>query len=301
MKYGAVLKLRAVIDPIAVRTPTRRPLVVAALLGGGALAGCQDNLTEPVRDDYRTRDPAPLTCLPNLDGRIDATEIQPALGVDVRYLISPDGTTREVDFVGTDGGDRTVWDFGTDFADDQVATVTPAALDGQWFADAFPADTFVTPFDGEGRTLSINRYAPDIGLQLLGLASRDPAPPEGQTLLVYSPAITVLRFPIQTGDTFVSQGDIIDGTLRGLPYAGTDTYEVTVDARGEVRLPQLTFDEAHRVRTRVTVQPAVGTATSTRQVSFFTECFAEVVRVTSPLDEDNPDFAVAQQLRRLGF
>jgi len=262
--------------------------------------GCGENLTVPVREDYRTRDPEPLACLPDLDAQIDSREIQPAIGVDVRYLISPDGTTREVDIAGRTEGDLTIWDFSVDYADDQVATVTPTTIDGYWFAGSFPSDTFVTPFDGEGRTLSINRYS-DNGLELLGLASREENPSEGQTLLVYDPPITVLRFPVQVGDSFVSQGDIINGTLRGLPYAGTDTYEVSVDGRGEVRLPQLTFEEGHRVRTRVTVQPAVGEAVSTRQVSFFTECFAEVVRATSLTDEDNPNFTVAQQLRRLGF
>ena len=56
--------------------------------------GCGENLTVPVREDYRTRDPEPLACLPDLDAQIDSREIQPAIGVDVRYLISPDGTTR---------------------------------------------------------------------------------------------------------------------------------------------------------------------------------------------------------------
>jgi len=52
------------------------------------------------------------------------------------------------------------------------------------------------------------------------------------------------------------------------------------------------------MRTRVTVSPAVGS--STRQVSFFAECFAEVMRATSLNDEESANFTVAQQLRRLG-
>ena len=93
----------------------------------------------------------------------------------------------------------------------------------------------------------------------------------------------------------------IDGTLRGLPYAGKDTYEVTADGVGEAVLPSLTFTQAHRVRTKVTVAPAVGASTSRRQVSLFFECFAEVVRATSKADESELDFATAAELRRIGF
>ena len=86
----------------------------------------------------------------------------------------------------------------------------------------------------------------------------------------------------------ISTGTIQTATLRGLPYAGNDIYEVSVDGSGEALLPSLTFTQVHRVRTRVTVAPAVGARTSRRQVSLFFECFAEVVRATSKPDDQSP-------------
>jgi hypothetical protein len=68
-----------------------------------------------------------------------------------------------------------------------------------------------------------------------------------------------------------------------------------------MELPQLIFTDALRVRTRVLLQPAVGTATSRRQTSYFFECFAEVARAVSLDDEPNEDFTVASEVWRLGF
>jgi hypothetical protein len=264
-------------------------------------AGCGENLTAPDHGRYQSSEPEPLPCLPNLDGRIDAAEIQPAIGMAVSYLVSPEGTERPVDVAGEgiDEGRRR-WDWSTDLADDEVVTVVPAAIDGKWYAGAFEAGAFVTPFDAAGRVESIGRHDAE-GLWLLGLASREESPGEGQTLLVYQEPVLVLRFPIEPGASFTSTGAVENGTLRGLPYAGSDTYEVSADAVGELLLPQVDFTEAHRVRTRVTVQPAVGTPTSRRQVSYYFECFAEVARATSLPDEAEEDFTTAAEVRRLGF
>ncbi|MGZ3477278.1 MAG: hypothetical protein ACXWUG_27430, partial [Polyangiales bacterium] len=66
-------------------------------------------------------------------------------------------------------------------------------------------------------------------------------------------------------------------------------------------LHDFTFDQVHRVRTKVTVAPSAGgMPTSKRQVGFVAECFGEVVRATSKNDEPNPDFTTAVELRRLG-
>ena len=106
-----------------------------------------------------------------------------------------------------------------------------AKVEGKWYAGSFPADVFITPFDAGARTDSVGRLD-ETGLYLHGLASREENPPEGQTLLVYDPPITVLQFPIRPGSSYESTGAILNGTLRGIPYAGSDTYEVVVDATG---------------------------------------------------------------------
>jgi hypothetical protein len=266
------------------------------------LAGCGDNLTVPTdRDPAADPDPQPLECLPNLDEQIDRSELEPAIGTPVRYVVSPSGKSRTVDLAGEENEDGDlVWDFATDFADDQLLTVTAATLEGKWYAGSFDEGAFVTPFDKDGDLESVALVRKD-GLVLLGIASRDQDPDEGRTLLVYQPPIVVLQFPVEVGQEFVSSGEIVNGVVQGLPYAGRDTYEVSVDAMGTIDLPQLTFEQVFRVRTRVTVEPAVGASVVRQQTSFFSECFAEVARATSADDEASPDFSEAAELRRLGF
>ncbi|NUO51305.1 MAG: hypothetical protein HOV80_20815 [Polyangiaceae bacterium] len=265
-----------------------------------ALAGCGDNLTiPPDRDPATDPDPLPLGCVPNLDGRIDASELQPAIGTQISYVVSPPGVSRSIDVVGTTTDGEPAWDFATDYADDQSLVVVPANLSGKWYAASFPEGAFVTPFNREGTLESIGMARED-AIVLLGLASKEADPAEGRTLLVYTTPIVVLSLPVEAGQTYTSVGEIVNGTVQGLPYAGRDTYEVSVDAVGEIDLPQLTFEEVHRVRTKVTVEPAVGTSVVRRQVSFYAECFAEVARATSADDETEENFTQAAELRRLG-
>jgi hypothetical protein len=283
-----------------IKMATRMKLSVGLVLA--FTYGCGDNLTHVDRNGYQGADLEPLSCVPNLDGRIDANEVAAAIGVSVRYLVSPAGQERPVNVAGTTIGDGTLsWDWSVDLAQDEEAVIVPRQLGGQWYEGSFGgADAFVTPFDAGGRVESILRKD-DEALWLLGLASADPSPAEGQTLLVYQQPVAVLRFPVQPGGAYSSVGVVENGTLRGLPYAGTDTYDIEVDAMGELVLPQLTFTQVHRVRQRVLVEPAVGAATSQRQVSYFFECFAEVARAVSLPDEEDVNFTTATEIRRLGF
>jgi hypothetical protein len=264
--------------------------------------GCSDNKTHPPSyASYVGPEPTVLECVPNLDGRIDSSEVGAAIDTPISYLVSPAGTERPVNVAGAPIGDGKLrWDFGIDYADDQLAPVVPTVIAGKWYEASFPTDAFVTPFDAGGSVEQILTQD-DQALWLLGLASREADPPEGRTLLVYQEKVALLRFPIEPGVEFVSTGVIENATLRGLPYAGQDVYSVKIDGAGEVVLPAVVFTQAHRVRTHVTVQPAVGASTSRRQVSFFFECFAEVARATSRADEPDENFTIASELRRIGF
>ncbi|MFO0763183.1 MAG: hypothetical protein U0359_42490, partial [Byssovorax sp.] len=93
---------------------------------------------------------------------------------------------------------------------------------------------------------------------------------------------------------------IKDGLAQGLPYAGSDTYAVEDDATGRLDLHDFIFTQVHRVRTTITLSPAVGASVVQRQVGFVTECFGEVTRVTSENDEKAKDFTTASEVRRLG-
>ena len=92
-----------------------------------------------------------------------------------------------------------------------------------------------------------------------------------------------------------------NGTLRGLPYAGKDTYEAKVAAAGRLVLPPIELTQAQEVLLSALVEPAVGTSVRTRQASFLFECFGEVARATSANDEKDELFTTATEVRRLGL
>jgi hypothetical protein len=265
-----------------------------------ALLSCGDNKTpQPTHPPYEAGALPQLSCIPNLDGQIDSSELQPALDNPVHYLVSPAGTTRTVDLAGTvDAQGHQVWDFGSDYADDQVATITATGIVGKWYAASFPSATFVAPFDA-GDTVEAVYANNATAIVLLGLASRDATGPGGQTLLVYAPPIALYEFPLRVGVSYTSVGTITNGMLRGLPYAGTDTYDIAVDASGELTLEAYTFTQVLRVRTTATVAPSAGQSIVTRQTSFFFECFGEIARATSEIGETNDNFTTAAELRRL--
>lgn len=283
-----------------------RALGRRAALAGVALslaAACGDNETPPpAHGAYDAGAPAPLPCLPNLDGKIEAKELAPQIGVTATYLVSPPGKERAVDLLGVQREGKLEWPLGNDYADDLVARISASRLDGKWYAASFPGlpEAFVTPIDAGGRTEGI--YTHDESQFLLhGVASATADAPEGKTLLVYSPPIALYKFPLVAGAAWTSTGDVQNGTFRGLPYAGRDTYDVAVDAVGTVSLPDFVVTQALKVKTRVTVAPAAGQTTTQRQVSFLFECLGEVARVTSKLNEPDENFGTAAELRRLGL
>ena len=263
--------------------------------------GCGENQTHPMRDRYVPGEVAPLGCVPNLDGVIDASELAPAVSVPVSYLVTPAGVSAPVDVAGAvDAAGRRVWDWSAGDGGDQLAVLEAAPLGVQWFADSFPGGEFVAPVDAGGRVLGV--YVHDeLALWLLGVASSEADPPEGRTRIVYDEPVALYRFPLAPGDEHLSVGEARDATVRGLPYAGRDVYEVRVDGSGVLELPDIGFDQVHRVRTRVTIEPAAGTPTSQRQVSYLFECFGEVARATSLPDEMEEDFTVASEIRRFAL
>lgn len=275
---------------------------MAAVVGCLALvSGCSDNLTEqPERGTYQGAEPPALDCIPNLDGRITADELQPALDVPVTYRISPDGEQRTVDIAGaTDPSGIRVWDWSTDDESDLELTIEANSLADRWFASDFPGATFVSQLDAAGSLIGV--YSEDdAGVYLHGYASPQ-SEPNRRTLVVYDSPVAVYRFPLEVGAAWVDVAEVRNATVAGLPYAGRDTYDVRVDEVGEMWLPNIEFTDVLRVRTQVTVSPAVGEAVSRRQVGYVFECFGEVARAVSQNNETDPDFTTAVEVRRLGF
>jgi hypothetical protein len=267
-----------------------------------AAAACGENQT-PVatHDPYVPGELPPLECLPNVDGRLDANEMPVALGVTTSSIASPANTTRAVDTAGfVDADGHRVWDWGADFADDQLARYSASELAGKWYAASFPGGQFVAPFDLGGRTQGIYSKTEE-ALYLHGLASTESDPAEGRTLYVYDEPVALFRFPIAPGAEWTSRATVRNGLIRGIPYAARDTYQVRVDASGRLILPDMEFTQAHRVRVLATIEPAVGPTLTTWQTIFLSECFGEVARATSLIGEAQQDFTTAAELRRLGL
>ena len=253
-----------------------------------ALAACQANAT-PIPDEDLA---PPAPCVAVRDGVLTAAELPVAIGAAAPYYVS--SSSRTVDLAGDAG-----WDLSAESPDDELVELAPTALAGHWFAADFAAGQFVVD---AGAGLDAVYHLDDLGLWLHGLASREPDPASARTLLVYDAPVAVLRLPLADGDAWTAAGTVSEGTLDGLPYVGTDTYEVEVAGSGTLDLPYVRFTPALKVRTRVVVEPAAGgVTTSRRQTSFLFECFGEIARAASRPDEPDADFTTAAELRRFAL
>lgn len=277
------------------------PIFAASALAAPLLAACGDNLTYvPNYSPYESPS-TELTCLPNRDGKLEASEMAPTFGAVAQFLVNPSGTSRTLNTSGTvaDTGARS-WDFGDSYKDDRSFKVAAKKIDGLWYASKAGGATFATPFDAGG-TLDAVYHIADDGLYLHGIVSAEEKPANGQTLLLYETPIRVFPFPLAPGAKWNVEGTIRNGLVAGQPYAGKDTYSSEDVALGRLVLPDLTFTEAHAIRTTAVVTPAAGVATTTRQIQYISECYGEVARAVAKAGDANPEFTEVAELRRLGL
>ncbi|HWE29335.1 MAG TPA: hypothetical protein VHB97_15105 [Polyangia bacterium] len=264
-----------------------------AALGAG---GCFGSNAPNGNDDaaYGTAPDLGPLCIGNNDGKIDRNELSFPLGASVDYLANPSGTTTTVAPDGTQMAGVTEWDLTSTAGDVHKLTLEPLA--GKWFASSFSGATYATTTDLATNTLGIFRVADD-GLYILGYASESP----NQTLLVYDAPILSLKFPVTLGDAWVSTAHIVNGMLNGQPYAGLDTYKISIDARGTAVLPFLSFDNTMRVHVDLTQTVPGGISVSRIQYLFFHECYGELGRMVSVINESNEMFTNAGEFRRLAL
>lgn len=240
--------------------------------------------------------PTPPQCRGNRDGEIARSEVAFAPGLDVRYRVNPTGTLANVSPAGTRRADGT---FAWNFSDTSGSLVTLSLLTttSQWFAGDFPAAQYAARLDPRATNLGVYQVG-DTSVALLGVVG--PTRETG-TLVRYSAPIDVLRFPLRVGLTWTADATTVDSTYENAPVASRDHYEVTVDARGEVRLPEVTFADTLRVRVEVTQTFPAGPGRRQIQYLWMTECYGEVARMTSRDGEVDPAFAQASEFRRLGL
>ncbi len=242
-------------------------------------------------------EPAPAlpSCVPNRDGTITADELPIAYGATIAYYASPAGATRTINT----SSPSKIWDLTEERADDVVIALGPTQLKAQWYAGNFPGGEFAV--DGGGGLDGIY-HQDDQALWLDGTASREMAPAAGKTLIRYAQPIAVLRFPIRDGDAYTTTAQIPDGIASGLPFIGTDQVDVDITGDGRLDVPYVRFSPALRVRTGVTRKPSTGTpVVKRRNVIFLFECFGEIARAESRVDETAVDFTTAAYLRRFAL
>jgi hypothetical protein len=263
-----------------------RALLLIALPPVITLAACSTNATPQP-------EPAPVlpSCVPNRDGQITADELPIALGATVTYYV---GTNRTIAQTGTS------WKLDEELREDDVVELGPVGLGSQWYAALFTSGQFVVD---AGSGLDGIYHQDAQALWLDGIASHDESPAGGKTVVVYSPPVAVLRFPVVAGQSFTTTTALTGATINGLPFNGTDELTVEVIGSGTLLVPYVEFSPVLRVRTHALRKANAGgvPAVGRRTTIFLFECFGEVTRAESRQDETNPDFTSAAYLRRFAL
>ena len=260
-----------------------------------AACGTQAPDTPPARADFALAPDALELCLPNNDGVVERQKVNFITGLSADVVANPPGTLATFDPRGRLVDGQLEWDLST--IDGVVAPLRVEAARDFWFAKHFPDGEIAMGTTVKADTLQVLRAESDRVL-LLGLASRQPE----QTLLVYSPPVVAMRFPMQVGQSFTSSSELKDGSkLNGLPFYSQDSYEIRIDVEGMLRLPHLRLHRVLRLETLVTIHTFGNVTKTTRQLQWFTECYGEVARALSQTDEKEALFTQATELRRLAL
>ena len=237
-------------------------------------------------------------CTPNKDGTITAAEVPIAAGLHATYKI---GTSANVSTAGDPGvGGKRIWDFSGAYANDQTVIVETQPLTGKWYATKFAGATYASKLSVSKDLLGVFETSPG-ALLLRGVVS--PTESASGTSLTYTPAVSVLKFPLTKDATWTTDATA-SGTAAGVDLAffpTTEKYESKVDAEGTLKTPLGTFDvmRVAIVLTRKVTTGVVVTPTVVRSFAFVTECYGTVATVTSTDNETNEEFTSASEIRRL--
>lgn len=241
-----------------------------------------------------------VECEGDNDGAIDAAELPVVTGLSVPYVSNAVGTTATVELDGTLEGGTRVWDFTsgpTDLRRD-MEILDPSGL---WFASEFESPEFASAtFVQAPDLLGVYRQDGDEVL-LLGYASREEAPADGQTLMVYETPVPAWRFPLQKGSTWGATSSYSKLIVQGIQNGGSETWSFEVDEIGDLLLQGYRMENT--LRLRITMEQSLdvsvgGKSHIYRQALWMRECFGDLARAVAPLDAEE-DFSVVNELHRL--
>ncbi len=266
-----------------------------------------DNDSDGNGDNDGNADNGDDVCQPVEDGTIRRSEFPVETGAVVSYEFALDV---DVDIDGVDDGGTLTWDFedfGDDDFTDQLEIKDP---DDYWFGDEFPDADYATKLSIEEEELGIYQITDD-ALLLIGLATpHGPNSDDDHTHITYDPAIEVIQFPFEEGDSWSTEVEADGEYAEVSSYTGHDeSYEVEIDAAGEIITPYGTFDvlRMYTVREHPTSNIAdpcwyniwLSCDIESRIVSYVAECFGTVARVLSEEDESDHSFDQAAEVMRL--
>ena len=235
-------------------------------------------------------------CTANRDGVIERREMAFVLGASVIYAVNRSGAVVDpVDTAGMVTPDGRVWNFSTALASDQRVLDEVIAPTGQWWSSAYAGATFAATIDRSNGTLGVYRVT-DAALELMGTVSTE----QNRTNLRFTPAVSVLRFPLRVGDTW-TQTVTGAGFVNFTPLTNTTVYTTRIDADGEVWTPAGRF-RALRMRTDLDQSiPLTVFRTTRRTYTFVAECWGVIARIASVDNETAEEFRRASEYRRLGL
>ena len=235
-----------------------------------------------------------LSCLPNNDGVIEQGELTFLAGLGAVFVVNPPGTLAKLNPAGRWVEGQTEWDFSDNSGVAVKMTVEPVS---GWYAQHFPGADIAMGVTAKADMLQILKIEQGRVL-LMGLVSRQPE----QTLMIYDPPIEAMRFPLRRGLTFTSTARLKEGSkVNGLPFYSEDTYTVSINRQGTLRLPHLRLHKVLLIETLVTIRAVGGIVKTTRQLQWFAECYGEAVRALSAADEPKALFTQAVELRRISL
>ena len=284
---------------------SKRPPRTSAWIGVLALASvmlwaaCGDNgYVQPdaaVGVDTGPRPDAMPVCQGNNDGIITTSEMPMVAGISVDYLVNAPQTTVTVSPSGTiDGGGNRIWDFSS--AAGEVWNIPLQTASGRWFESDFGDAHYVALLAPGNDTLGVYRATPE-AVWLLGFASGA----QDVTLAVYDAPVPLIRFPLQVGQSWAVVAHITDAVYDGVPFASTDTYNISVDQRGTLVLPYLSLHNTLRLKVELHQSLPGGQTLHRFQYLYLHECYGELGRIVSTANELDPGFTSAAEFRRLAL
>lgn len=249
------------------------------------------DFSPPVPDGW-SPDALAASCTFNGNGVLERMEAPFIPNLGGLFATNPSGSTQTVNVVPKGGA----WDFSAAISNERKVFDQLIAPGSAWWAGEFPGATHAQRIDDSSAMVGVYRATPT-ALELLGVASEQGGQGgASQTLLKYATPIEVLRFPLMTGSQWTSESDVT-GTASGLFFAAHEKYVLSVDLRGNTKVPAGVFDT---LRLRIGYTQTYGFLVTTRITYLhLAECYGAVARVRSRDNESMSDFTQASEYRRL--